>query len=123
MIGEWIVANKELIVALLGSLLVYVGTFAVNRIGDVKLKKMLRVVDNYSADIKSGNSIMDSKFIKMENTIGKMEGIAVNVQDLTYQNEKLLETLAKQDKMIKALSKQLELTNDNIRLMNNKVME
>ena len=66
---------------------------------------------------------MDSKFIKMENTIGKMEGIATNVQDLTYQNEKLLETLAKQDKMIKALSKQLELTNDNIRLMNNKVME
>ena len=123
MIGEWIVANKELLVALLGSLLVYVGTFAVNRIGDVKVKKMLKVVDNYSADIKNGNSIMDSKFIKMENTIGKMEGIAANVQDLTYQNEKLLETLAKQDKMIKALSKQLELTNDNIRLMNNKVME
>ena len=47
MIGEWIVANK-IIVALLGSLLVYVGTFAVNRIGDVKLKK-IKVVDNYSA--------------------------------------------------------------------------
>lgn len=120
MLGEWLVANKELIITLLGGLVIYLGTFIYNRIGDTRLKKMLGAVDVYSQNITGSNASLGVVVEEINRSLHKVETLGSEVEKLLETQKSLTENIKKQDKLIKELSKQLEITTGIIRATNNK---
>lgn len=120
MLGEWLVANKEMIITLLGGLVIYLGTFIYNRIGEARLKRMLGVVDVYSKNLTGSNENLGVVVERINKSLQKVETLGTEVEKLLDTQKVLTETIKKQDKLIKELNKQLEITTAIIRATNNK---